>query len=40
MVYKLADQAEKHWRRLNAHPLILTLLEGGQFVEGVLEKAA
>lgn len=40
MVYKLAEQAEKHWRRLNAHQLILTLLEGGKFVDGVLEKAA
>lgn len=40
MVYKLAEQAEKHWRRLNAHQLILTLLEGGKFVDGVLAKAA
>ena len=40
MVFKLAEQAEKHWRRLNAHKLILVLLEGGKFVDGVLEKAA
>jgi transposase-like protein len=40
MVYKLAEQAEKHWRRLNAHKLILTLIDGGKFVDGVLEKAA
>lgn len=40
MVYKLAEQAEKHWRRLNAHQLILTLIEGGTFVDGELQKAA
>jgi transposase-like protein len=40
MVFKLAEQAEKHWRRLNAHKLILVLLEGGKFVDGVLQKAA
>ncbi len=40
MVYKLAEQAEKHWRRLNAHQLILTLIEGGKFVDGELQKAA
>ena len=40
MVFKLAEQAEKHWRRLNAHKLILTLVQGGKFVDGILEKAA
>jgi transposase-like protein len=40
MVYKLAEQAERHWRRLNAHKLILTLIEGGKFEDGVLKKAA
>lgn len=40
MVYKLAEQAEKHWRRLNAHQLILTLIQGGKFEDGVLKKAA
>jgi transposase-like protein len=40
MVFKLAEQAEKHWRRLNAHRLIPVLLEGGKFVDGVLEEAA
>ena len=40
MVFKLAEQAEKHWRRLNGHELILSLLEGGEFVDGVLKKAA
>ena len=40
MVYKLAEQAEKHWRRLNAHQLILTLIQGGRFEDGVLKKAA
>lgn len=40
MVYKLVDQAEKHWRKLNAHKLILKLIEGATFKDGVLDKAA
>ena len=40
MVYKLAEQAERHWRRLNAHTLILALIQGGKFEDGVLKKAA
>ena len=40
MVYKLVEQAEKHWRKLNAHKLILKLIEGATFTDGILDKAA
>lgn len=40
MVYKLVEQAEKHWRKLNAHKLILKLIEGATFTDGVLDIAA
>ena len=28
MVFKLATQAERHWRRLNSHKLITNLIDG------------
>lgn len=40
MVYKLAEQAEKHWRRLNKHEYIALVLKGAKFTDGILEKAA
>jgi putative transposase len=40
MVFKLAEAAEKHWRRLNKHQLILKVIEGAKFVDGIIEKAA
>jgi transposase-like protein len=41
MVYKLAEQAEKHWRRLNKHEYInLVIQPGVRFVDGVQERAA
>jgi len=41
MVFKLAIEAEKHWRRLNKPQLILKLIEGAKFVDGlILDKAA
>ncbi len=40
MVYKLIEQAEKHWRKLNAHKLIQKLIEGASFTDGVLDIAA
>jgi len=40
MVFKLAKEAERHWRRLNGHKLIAKLIEGVKFVDGVEEKAA
>jgi transposase-like protein len=40
MVFKLADVAEKHWRKLNKPKLVLKVIEGVKFVDGVMEKAA
>jgi len=40
MVFKLATQAEKHWRRINGYKLICKVMEGVQFVDGELKKAA
>jgi transposase-like protein len=39
MVHKLATEAEKHWRKLNGHQLIVKVLSGVRFVDG-LEVAA
>jgi transposase-like protein len=35
MVFKLADQAEKHWRRLNGSARIAQVIEGVKFVDGI-----
>ena len=35
MVFKLADQAEKHWRRLNGSSRIAQVIEGVKFVDGI-----
>jgi putative transposase len=40
MVYKLAEQAEQHWRKLNGYHLICLVSEGVKFIDGVLAKAA
>ena len=40
MVFKLAEQAEKHWRRLNKHEYVALLLQGAKFVDGELMEAA
>ena len=40
MVFKLATQAEKHWRRINGYQLIAKVIEGATFVDGELKKAA
>lgn len=40
MVFKLARQAEKHWRRLNGYQLITRLIEGVQFNDGIMKQAA
>jgi transposase-like protein len=40
MVFKLAIEAEKHWRRLNGHQLISHVIQGIVFEDGVLPKAA
>jgi len=39
MVFKLAIEAEKHWRKLNNHHLILKVLQGATFVDGILKAA-
>ena len=40
MVFKLAAEAEKHWRALNKKELILRLVEGAVFEDGIMQKAA
>jgi len=40
MVFKLSMEAEKHWRKLNGSQLIVQVMEGKAFVDGVLQEAA
>lgn len=40
MVYKLAAEAEKHWRKLNRHEFVLKVAEGVKFIDGIIEEAA
>jgi putative transposase len=40
MMFKLAQAAQKRWRRLNKHELIIHLIEGKVFIDGVLQNAA
>src|SRR5262249_56195604 len=40
MMFKLAQAAQKRWRRLNKHELIIHLIEGKIFTDGVLQNAA
>ncbi len=40
MMFKLAQSAQKRWRRLSGHEQIIHLLGGKQFVDGVLQDAA
>jgi len=40
MVFKLANQAERHWRKLNGSELLMKVVEGVRFTDGVMEKAA
>ncbi len=40
MVFKLAQCAEKRWRRLNGQELIPEVIRGVKFVDGIKEKAA
>ena len=42
MVFKLALEAERHWRRLNSYSLITRLIQGDTFTDGelVLKEAA
>ena len=40
MVFKLAQCAEKHWRRLNGQALLPEVIRGVKFVDGIKEIAA
>jgi transposase-like protein len=40
MMFKLAQSAEKRWRRLNGHEQIIPLLQGKLFQDGILIPAA
>jgi putative transposase len=40
MVFKLAMQAERHWRKLNQAQLLAHVIRGVVFTDGVMEKAA
>src|SRR5690606_25761708 len=40
MVFKLAESAQKRWRRLNGHELIGGLIAGIPFTDGVKQHAA
>jgi transposase-like protein len=40
MVFKLATQAERHWRKLNSAQLLAQVIRGVVFTDGVMEKAA
>ena len=40
MVFKLALQAEKKWRRLNGHRLIAKVIEGVKFTDGEMQVSA
>ncbi len=40
MVFKLANQAERHWRKLNSSELLMKVVQGATFVDGIMEKAA
>ena len=40
MVFKLAMQAERHWRKLNSAQLLAHVIRGVVFTDGVMDKAA
>ena len=40
MIFKLAESAQKKWRRRNGHELIGDLIAGGTFTDGVKQHAA
>jgi len=40
MMFKLAQSAEKRWKRLHGHELVACVLEGKSFVDGVLQEIA
>ena len=40
MMFKLAQSAQKGWRRLNGHQHIVHLLKGKKFIDGIMQDAA
>ena len=40
MMFKLAQAAQKKWRRLNGHQMITLLIQGRIFIDGILQLAA
>jgi putative transposase len=40
MMFKLAQSAQKGWRRLNGHQHIAHLLQGKKFIDGIMQDAA
>ena len=40
MVFKLAEAAQRNWRRLNGHALLNDLIQGMKFIDGEKTKAA
>jgi putative transposase len=40
MMFKLAQSAQKRWRRLDGHEHIIPLLQGKKFVDGIIQNAA
>ena len=40
MVFKLAREAERRWRKLNAHQLMEKVIEGVVFKDGIEKLAA
>jgi len=40
MVFKLASEAQKRWRRIDGYQLIVKLLQGVKFEDGVAAEAA
>jgi len=40
MVFKLATEAQKRWRRLNGHRLLAKVIEGVRFVDGEIKEIA
>jgi putative transposase len=39
-MFKLAQSAQKRWRRLNGHGQLTYLLQGDKFIDGIRQDAA
>jgi transposase-like protein len=40
MMFKLAQSAAKRWRRLRSHEMIVHVVEGRSFVDGIMQEVA